>query len=103
MMPRHKIFHIVFFIVAINFLFGCPTAYAFTENKAKLSCSACSQVELKKKYCQSHFKLDINPSAILHSSQTSFLAPASDHLLIWAAHHQGANRAPFTTSMRLNL
>ena len=103
MMPRHKIFHTLLFIVAINFLFGCPIAHALTENKAQLSCSMASQTEFKKRYCQAHFKQDINPSSVLNSAQTLFFTPTSDRLLIRAAQHQGTDCALFTTSMRLNL
>jgi len=103
MMPKHKVFHIVFFIVAINFLFACPCVIALIENKAQQSCSLYSSAELKKKLCRAHLEQLINPSTIVHSGKTLFLAPAVGRLGIPAAHQQDSNFAFFITSMRLNL
>jgi hypothetical protein len=103
MIPRHKVFHTLLFIVAINFLFGCPIANTFTENKAQLSCSVASQTELKKKYCQAHFKQDHSPSPVLNSAQNLFSASTSNRPCMRAALALVSSSAPFKTSMRLNL
>ena len=103
MMPSHKVFHTVLFIVAINFLFGCPKCKCLYWEQSATKLQRGFSNGIKKKYCQAHFKQDISPSPVLNLAQTLFLAPASDHLLIRAAQHQGTDCALFTTSMRLNL
>jgi len=102
-MPKHKIFHVVLFIAAINLLFGCPRASAFTENTLQLSCSVFSRAELKKKYCQAHFKQDISPSPVLNSAQNLFSTPASNRLCISELLPLINSPSPFQVSMRLNL
>ncbi|MCX5900826.1 MAG: hypothetical protein NTX06_08855, partial [Proteobacteria bacterium] len=84
-------------------LFDCPRANAFIENKAQLSCSVYSPVELKKKYCQAHFKQDINPSPVLNSEHNLFSSSASNRLCMRAALPLVNTSAPIKTSMRLNL
>jgi len=103
MMPKHKVFHIVFFIVAINFLFDCPAASAFTEDTLQLRCSVSSVAELKKKYCQSHLKHGGSPLPVLPSPHNLFSEPASNCLCILAAFPLVNTYSPFQTSMRLNL
>jgi hypothetical protein len=103
MIPSHKLFHIVFFIVALNFLIGCPTANALTGDTLQLSCSVSSAIELKKKYCQSHLKQAISPSPVLHSPHNLFSAPASNRLCLLAAFPLVNTSSPFEASVRLNL
>ncbi|MBN2106117.1 MAG: hypothetical protein JW832_01720 [Deltaproteobacteria bacterium] len=96
-------FHIVFFIVAINFLFDCPAANAFARDTLQLRCSVSPASELKKKYCQSHFKQDISPLPVLPSPHDLFSFPASSRFCVHAAFPLVNIPTPFETSVRLNL
>jgi hypothetical protein len=103
MIPRHKVFHIVLFVLALNFLIGCPTAHALTPDTLQLSCSVSSSVDLKKKYSQSQYGQESSPTFFLSSQHTAFFLPASNRLCMQAAFFLVNCPAPFETSMRLNL
>lgn len=103
MIPRHKIFHIVFFVLALNFLLGCPTANALTGDTLHLSCSVSSSADVKKKYCQADTKHENTPSFVLTAQYTLFFNPAPNRRCIRTAFPLSNIPTPFETSMRLNL
>jgi hypothetical protein len=92
----------VFFIVALNFLIGCPAANALTGDTLQLSCSVSSSVDLKRKYCQSQYGQESSLSFALNSQHDAFFLPASNRLCMHAAFPLVNNPTPFETSMRLN-
>lgn len=103
MIPKHALFHIVLFIVAMNGLFCCPGTHAFVEDTLQKSCCVFSHAEVKKKYCQAPCKHDITPSAILHPAQDLFSAPASNRLCVGVVLPPVNTPSPFQGSMRLNV
>jgi hypothetical protein len=103
LMPKHKIFHTVLFIAAINLLLCCPSAHALVENTLQKSCCVSSPVELKKHYCQTRCKQDIYNSLILHAVHDLFSAHVAIRHCIRTAHPLTTIPSPLQASMRLNL
>jgi len=103
MIPKHKIFHTVLFIAAINVLLCCPSAHALVENTLQKSCCVSSHVELKKQYCQTRCKQDNYHLLILHSVHDLFSASVSIRHCIRTALPLVNITSPFQDSMRLNL
>ncbi len=103
MIPRHKVFHIVFFIVALNFLFGCPGAIALTGDTLHLSCSVSSHADSKKNYCQTQHKQKSGTSYALNVQYTLFSPSAPNRPCFGAPFPFVTIPTPFENSMRLNL
>jgi hypothetical protein len=103
MMPKHKIFHTMLFIVAINVLFCCPRAHALVENTLQKSCCVSSHVELKNHYYQTRCKQDINHSLILDSAYNVFSVSVSIRHCLRPALPPVSDTSLFKASMRLNL
>jgi hypothetical protein len=103
MIPKHKIFHTVLFIAAINVLLCCPSAHALVEHALQKSCCVSSHVELKKQYCQTRCKQDKCHSLIVHSVHDLFSATVAIRHSILTAHPLATIPSPLQASMRLNL